>query len=73
MPKEDIVIVFDCGATNVRVIAINSKGIILASESTPKQYKTGSFLSFLQDMGCRGDMEENVPGITKSCQQDKSQ
>ena len=32
MPR-DIVIVFDCGATNVRAIAINSKGEILASES----------------------------------------
>jgi L-fuculokinase len=31
--KGDIVIVFDCGATNVRVIAINSKGVIVASES----------------------------------------
>src|SRR5512133_3783638 len=30
---KDIVIVFDCGATNVRVIAINSSGAILASES----------------------------------------
>ena len=35
MPKGDIVIVFDCGATNVRVVAINSKGAILASESHP--------------------------------------
>jgi len=35
MSKGDIVIVFDCGATNVRVIAINSKGIIIASESAP--------------------------------------
>ncbi len=35
MPKGDIVIVFDCGATNIRVIAINSKGEILASESLP--------------------------------------
>jgi len=35
MPKGDIVIVFDCGATNVRVVAINSKGKILASESYP--------------------------------------
>ena len=35
MPRGDIVIVFDCGATNVRVIAINSKGEILASESFP--------------------------------------
>jgi L-fuculokinase len=33
MKKRDIVIVFDCGATNVRVIAIDSKGLILASES----------------------------------------
>jgi L-fuculokinase len=33
MPKGDIVIVFDCGATNVRVIAVNIKGEILASES----------------------------------------
>ncbi len=35
MSKGDIVIVFDCGATNVRVIAINIKGEILASESYP--------------------------------------
>ena len=35
MAKGDIVIVFDCGATNVRVIAINIKGEILASESVP--------------------------------------
>jgi L-fuculokinase len=35
MPKGDIAIVFDCGATNVRVVAINSKGDILASESYP--------------------------------------
>jgi L-fuculokinase len=35
MPKGDTVIVFDCGATNVRVIAINSKGVILAIESFP--------------------------------------
>ena len=35
MPKGDIVIVFDCGATNLRVIAINSIGLILASESFP--------------------------------------
>jgi len=34
MPKGDTVIVFDCGATNIRVIAINCKGEILASESS---------------------------------------
>lgn len=39
----DIVIVFDCGATNVRVIAINSKGIILASESCPNQTRPDPF------------------------------
>lgn len=33
MPGENIVIVFDCGATNVRVIAIDGKGNIIASES----------------------------------------
>jgi L-fuculokinase len=31
--SHDIVIVFDCGATNVRVIAINSKGEIITSAS----------------------------------------
>jgi L-fuculokinase len=31
--SRDIVIVFDCGATNVRAIAINSRGEILASEA----------------------------------------
>jgi L-fuculokinase len=35
MSGRDVVIVFDCGATNVRTIAIDSKGKILASESSP--------------------------------------
>jgi L-fuculokinase len=35
MPRGDTVIVFDCGATNIRVVAINGKGEILASESLP--------------------------------------
>jgi L-fuculokinase len=35
MAEGDTVIVFDCGATNVRVIAINSRGTILASVSCP--------------------------------------
>lgn len=34
MSGRDVVIVFDCGATNVRVIAIDSKGKILVSESS---------------------------------------
>ncbi|MBK9390322.1 MAG: L-fuculokinase [Bacteroidetes bacterium] len=33
MINRDIIIVFDCGATNVRAVAIDSKGIIHASES----------------------------------------
>ena len=33
MNEKDIVIVFDCGATNVRATAINSKGEILAGDS----------------------------------------
>lgn len=35
MPLKDIVIVFDCGATNVRSVAIDSSGTILASASYP--------------------------------------
>jgi len=34
---KDIAIVFDCGATNVRVIAMDSKGQILASKSAPNE------------------------------------
>jgi L-fuculokinase len=43
MPKGDIIIVFDCGATNIRVIAINSKGEILASESLPNNARPDPF------------------------------
>lgn len=39
----DIVIVFDCGATNVRAIAINGTGEILASESYPNSAKPDPF------------------------------
>ena len=35
MQKGDISIVFDCGATNVRAVAIDSAGKILASASSP--------------------------------------
>ncbi|MFN8211332.1 MAG: L-fuculokinase [Bacteroidales bacterium] len=35
MSKGDIAIVIDCGATNVRTIAMNSRGEILAAESEP--------------------------------------
>ena len=43
MPKGDTVIVFDCGATNIRVIAINSKGEILASESSQNNSRPDPF------------------------------
>lgn len=43
MAKGDIAVVFDCGATNVRVIAINSKGDILASESYPNNTQSDPF------------------------------
>lgn len=43
MPSGDIAIVFDCGATNVRVVAINKKGDILASESYPNNTQPDPF------------------------------
>jgi L-fuculokinase len=43
MKGGDIVIVFDCGATNVRAIAISSKGWILASESYPNNTQPDPF------------------------------
>ncbi len=39
MINRDIVIVFDCGATNVRVIAIDGHGKIVASESSANNTK----------------------------------
>ena len=41
--SRDIVIVFDCGATNVRAIAINSRGEILASASCPNSTRPDPF------------------------------
>jgi L-fuculokinase len=43
MPIGDIVIVFDCGATNVRVVAINSHGEILSSETFPNNTRPDPF------------------------------
>lgn len=45
MAERDIVIVFDCGATNVRVIAIDSKGSVLASASSPNNTRPDPFNS----------------------------
>ncbi|HNY15352.1 MAG TPA: FGGY family carbohydrate kinase, partial [Bacteroidales bacterium] len=41
--KKDLVIVFDCGATNLRVIAIDGHGKIIASESAPNCTKPDPF------------------------------
>jgi len=43
MSNGDIVIVADCGATNVRVIAIDGRGAILASESLSNNTKPDPF------------------------------
>jgi L-fuculokinase len=43
MSNGDTVIVFDCGATNVRAVAINSKGEILASASYPNNTRPDPF------------------------------
>jgi L-fuculokinase len=45
MAGSDIVIVFDCGATNVRVIAINLRGEIIESETSPNNTGPDPFLS----------------------------
>jgi L-fuculokinase len=37
MKEKDIAIVFDCGATNVRVIAMDTSGQVLASHSMPNE------------------------------------
>jgi len=56
MPKGDTVIVSTVVATNIRVIAINSKGEILASESLPNKYKAGSGFPSIQDLGYKRDL-----------------
>lgn len=43
MIKKDIAIVFDCGATNVRAVAINDTGDILAAESFPNNTRPDPF------------------------------
>ena len=43
MTNRDIVIVFDCGATNVRAVAIDNKGVIHASESFPNNPRPDPF------------------------------
>ncbi len=43
MSRGNIVIVFDCGATNVRVAALNEKGEVMASESLPNNTSPDPF------------------------------
>jgi len=43
MINRDIILVFDCGATNVRAVAIDSKGIIHASESLSNNTRPDPF------------------------------
>ncbi len=45
MIKKDIAIVFDCGATNVRVIAMDTKGQIVASQTMPNETDADPHLS----------------------------
>ncbi|HBZ19902.1 MAG TPA: L-fuculokinase, partial [Bacteroidales bacterium] len=51
--SRDIVIVFDCGATNVRAIAINSRGEILASEACTNNPKPDPFYPEYRIWGVR--------------------
>ena len=54
MKSENVVLVFDCGSTNVRVIAINSVGKIIAGESLPNNTTADPFL----DGGVIWDIDE---------------
>ena len=79
MPRADIIIVFDCGATNVRVVAINGKGRILASESYQNHTKPDPLypayriwdVNEIWEKMCRASMKiikkvntENIAGVT---------
>ena len=39
---QDVVVVLDCGATNVRVIAVDTKGCIVAQSATANTTETAS-------------------------------
>ena len=45
MSAKDVIIVFDCGATNVRTVAIDINGVVLASESMPNNTQPDPELS----------------------------
>jgi len=79
MKRGDIVIVFDCGATNVRSVAINSKGEILASESFSNNTRPDPFypayriwdVDEIWDKMCRASKKiisginaNNIAGVT---------
>ncbi len=75
----DIVIVFDCGATNVRAVAINGKGEILTSESFPNNTQSDPFypgyliwdVNEIWDKMCRASLKimsripaDRIAGVT---------
>jgi L-fuculokinase len=63
--SEKVVLVFDCGATNVRVIAINTNGTILAGKSFPNHtgpdpYYPGGIIWDVEEIWgklCRASLE----------------
>ena len=79
MINRDIVIVFDCGATNVRCIAIDGKGIILAYDSYANNTRPDPFypsykiwdVNEIWDKMCRASSQvmkhipvERIAGVT---------
>ncbi len=79
MGKKDVVIVFDCGATNVRAVAIDSKGTILNSASFPNNTQPDPFfpeyriwdVDEIWDKMCRASLriissidKERIAGVT---------
>ncbi|HUX94522.1 MAG TPA: L-fuculokinase [Bacteroidales bacterium] len=79
MINRDIVIVFDCGATNVRCVAIDSKGVILASDSYSNNTRNDPFypsykiwdVNEIWDKMCRASSKvmkqipaEKIAGVT---------
>lgn len=79
MKREKVVLVFDCGATNVRVIAINTNGTIIAGKSIPNNtspdpYYPGGIIWDVEEIWgklCNASLEvtskidkANIAGVT---------
>ena len=45
--KQEVILVLDCGATNVRAIAVNRQGKIVARASTPNASDIAPFCNAL--------------------------